>query len=209
VASTPDPLRHLVEPAARGDARALRELLGALAPAVLRTARALLGRDRPEVEDVTQESLTAIVAALPKYRGDARVTHYCNRITVRTALRYRKRMRKTAEREADAADQGAPGIDPTASDEGLDHDPDARLQARRRAACLRELIAALPDAQAEAMTMRLVLGYDLPEISEATGASTNTVRSRVRLGREKLRALIDADPRARAILALEKATVSS
>ena len=191
-----DPLAELVEPAVAGDRAALRRLLEVLAPYVLRTVRGVLGKDAPDVDDIAQDSLTAIVDALAAFRGGSSLKHYANRITVRTALRAQKKAVKGQQRLGELSEQGAPR-----GDDGAD--PDAHVEARKRAACLRDLLAALPEPQAEAMTMRLVLGYDLPEISEATGATINTVRSRVRLGREKLRSLIEADPRARAILGVE------
>ena len=39
-----------------------------------------------------------------------------------------------------------------------------------------------------------MLDYSLDQVAEATGAPVNTVRSRVRLAREKLREKIEGDP---------------
>lgn len=192
----PGKVEERVRAAGKGDAAALRRILEELGPGVMRTVRALLGKDAPEVDDVVQEALMEIVKALPGFRGESGLPHYANRIVVRTALRARKKSRREGERRGELPE--GPGERASLPDEPLD-----RVAARQRAECLRSLLAELPEAQAEAMTMRLVLGYDLPEISTATGAAINTVRSRVRLGREKLRALIEADPRAKVIFGVE------
>jgi RNA polymerase sigma-70 factor (ECF subfamily) len=52
----------------------------------------------------------------------------------------------------------------------------------------------LPEEQAEALTLRVVMGWSLEEVARASGAPVNTVRSRVRLAKEALRARIDAQP---------------
>ena len=64
--------------------------------------------------------------------------------------------------------------------------PSARL--------LRELLEDLPEEQAEALTLRVVMGWSLEEVARASGAPVNTVRSRVRLAKEALRARIEARP---------------
>ena len=52
----------------------------------------------------------------------------------------------------------------------------------------------LPEEQAETFALRVVLDYSLEQVAAATGAPVNTVRSRVRLAREKLKTKIEADP---------------
>ena len=47
-------------------------------------------------------------------------------------------------------------------------------------------LEALPEEQAEVLVMQFVLGFSPSEIAGATGVPVNTVRSRVRLGREAL-----------------------
>jgi RNA polymerase sigma factor (sigma-70 family) len=72
-----------------------------------------------------------------------------------------------------------------------DHSDD--LGSRRRD-LLRELLEDLPEEQAEALTLRVVMGWSLDEVARASGAPVNTVRSRVRLAKEALRARIAAHP---------------
>jgi RNA polymerase sigma-70 factor (ECF subfamily) len=66
--------------------------------------------------------------------------------------------------------------------------------AARRRDVLRRLLDDLADEQAEALALRVVLGWSLDEISAATGAPVNTVRSRLRLAKEALRRRIADTP---------------
>jgi len=65
---------------------------------------------------------------------------------------------------------------------------------QRRQASLHALLDTLPEVQGETLALRVVLGLSLLETAEATGVPVNTVRSRVRLAREALRARIEAEP---------------
>ena len=79
--------------------------------------------------------------------------------------------------------------------------PLAAAVAERRRVVLRELLTALPEAQAEALALHLMLGHSIEEVAAAAGVPGNTVRSRIRLGKEALRARIDADARLAELLA--------
>lgn len=59
---------------------------------------------------------------------------------------------------------------------------------------LRSLLDEIPTEQAEALTMRVVLGWSLDEIAQASRAPMNTVRSRLRLAKEALRKKIESNP---------------
>ena len=78
--------------------------------------------------------------------------------------------------------------------------PPPRPFAARRKEALRSLLEELPTEQAEAFAMRIVLGCSLEEIARESGAPLNTVRSRLRLAKERLRSRIESDPALRETL---------
>ena len=51
--------------------------------------------------------------------------------------------------------------------------------------------------------MRIVLGFSLEEIATQSGAPLNTVRSRLRLAKERLRSRIESDPALRETLEVQ------
>jgi RNA polymerase sigma factor (sigma-70 family) len=165
-----------------GDGEALEALLRELAPGILGTVRAVMGISHPDRDDVLQECLIALVDALPAFEGRSTIARYATRIAIRLCL---ERRRRAQRRHAKMALDGE--IDEVAVD---GDDPEA---GRRREA-VRRLLDQLPEAQAETLALRICLGMSLEEVSEVTGAPVNTVRSRVRLARESLRARIEQDP---------------
>ena len=109
-----------------------------------------------------------------------------SRITLRVALRVRRNVKRDATRRETYEKISAP-------EDGAPAETDHSLGARRRE-LLRELLEDLPEEQAEALTLRVVMGWSLEEVSSASGAPVNTVRSRVRLAKEALRARIEEQP---------------
>ena len=169
----------LTQAAARGDREAARAVLRLVAPSVLATVRRLIGRDHPDVDDVVQESLLAIVRALPTFRGDSSVVHFAKRIAtrraidcLRTLIRARRLVTSLAPPEA----------------------VESRMVLERHRQQWRELLGNLPVAQAEALALRAVEGYSFEEISQMTKAPLDTVRSRVRLAKAALRERIERTP---------------
>src|SRR5262245_44448675 len=78
-------------PAARGGSQgAIRTLVSAVGPAVLKTLRRVLGARHPELEDAAQESVFAFVNALAGFRGECSTLHFACRIAVLTALKRRR-----------------------------------------------------------------------------------------------------------------------
>lgn len=176
----------LAEAAARGDTDAMARLLKLLAPGMIRAAQALLSRAHPDVDDVAQQSMIALVQAMPSFRGECSPAHFANSIVTRYALAARRRQATRETRTDDAVE-----VDTLFSDarSAVDH-----VLAEKRRGAIRELLSTLPENQAETLALRVVLGMSLAEVAAATHVPLNTVRSRVRLAREALMERIEADP---------------
>lgn len=178
----------LVDAARHGNPEAVEALLTLLAPRLLRAVRALMGPAHPDVEDLVQEALVDLVSALASFRGESTLLHFAIRIATRKVTKKRRRahaLRAWLEQCQRAEEPLA--VSPAS--------PRQELVAERRRALLRELLSALPEAQAEALVMRIALGYSIEDIAEITRAPLNTVRSRLRLGKEALRTRVENDPR--------------
>jgi RNA polymerase sigma factor (sigma-70 family) len=183
-----DRLLGAVQAAQEGDAAALDEVLAYLAPPLLRAVRALLGPKNPDLEDVVQEALIAVVDALPSFRGDCTLLHFAIRIAARRATSTRRRARSVLGWLEQLARRERPLVDGPAT-------PRDETIAERRRSLLCTLLGELPDAQSDSLVLRVALGYSIEEVAAVTRAPVNTVRSRLRLAKEALRRRIDADPR--------------
>lgn len=184
--SEPNEIAETARLAAEGDAAATARLLRALAPRMIRTVNALMGPAHPDVEDVTQQALIAVVQALPRFRGECPPVHYASRIVVRTAIHARHRARRIDRGRNHEIDVDTIYTDASTIDETL------RSEQRRRR--VRALIDELPAEQAEVIALRIGLGMSWEEMAAATNAPLNTLRSRFRRAKEALRRRIESDP---------------
>jgi RNA polymerase sigma factor (sigma-70 family) len=181
----PTPMLTLARAAAAGDSAATGQLLRSLAPRLGRVVRAVLGGTHPDVDDAIQQSLIGLVQALPAFRGDCEPLGYATIIAVRTAVAARKRARTDQSRREDGVEADLmPEPRPSPGDE---------IAAKRRKELLRQLLDDLPTEQAEALAMRVVLGWSIKEIAVHSSAPLNTVRSRLRLAKEALKFRIEQD----------------
>lgn len=178
----------LARSAAGGDVAAMRELLRELGPRIERVVRAVLGRAHEDAEDVVQQAMLGFVQSLPSFRGDCEPVHFASRVAARTAIATARRRRLARTRHDDGVD-----IDLLTS---ATPEPLADAERNLRMSMLRAALARIPAEQAETLALRIVLGWSLGEVAEATGVPLNTVRSRLRLAKNALRSSIDGDPAA-------------
>ncbi|HEX3770090.1 MAG TPA: RNA polymerase sigma factor [Polyangiaceae bacterium] len=175
----------LARAAAAGDGAATGQLLRAVAPRLGRVVRAVLGAGHPDLDDAVQQSLIGLVQALPAFRGDCEPIGYATIIAVRTAVATRKRSRTDQSRREDGVDADLmAGSGASAGEE---------VASNHRKELLRSLLDDLPVEQAEALAMRVCLGWSIKEIATHSGAPLNTVRSRLRLAKEALKSRIEGD----------------
>ncbi|MBN2576238.1 MAG: RNA polymerase sigma factor [Deltaproteobacteria bacterium] len=184
-----DELLPLAKAAVAGDEDAAGTLVGHLGRSLLAVVRRVLGRQCPDVDDVTQDAVIAVLDGLASFRGECTVFHFAQRIALLTALTAQRRIRL---RERWTTDADAP-TDAVACASA--ESPMASAAARLRRALVRDLLGELPDAIAESLGMHYALGYTVDEIAVAAGISPNTVWSRLRLGKQALRRKLAGDPR--------------
>ncbi|MDF2696679.1 MAG: ECF-family polymerase sigma factor [Labilithrix sp.] len=166
-----------------GDTRAMRDLLCEVGPCIERVVRAILGRGHQDVEDVVQQSMLGLVQALPSFRGECEPVFFASRVAARTAIAAAKRARALRARHDDGVDVDLV-VSPSAPA------PLADTERGWRMTLVRDALACIPSEQAETLALRIVLGWTLGEVADATGVPLNTVRSRLRLAKAALRSAI-------------------
>jgi len=163
--------------AVAGDRRALEELVSELLPRIRNLVRYLVRGDA-EADDIAQEAMVAIVRGLPTHRGEGTFRSWSDRVATRTVFGCLKRARRArAEMVSRTADLEALPPPNTAPDE---------YTVRRHVVLL---LDRLPYEQRHVLVLHHVLGMSIPSISEEMGIPLETVRSRLRLGIRKLRAM--------------------
>jgi RNA polymerase sigma factor (sigma-70 family) len=190
-----DDLLPLARAGGAGQPEALSTLVMAIGGAMLQTVRKVLGAEHPDVDDVTQDAIIALVAAIPGFRAECSVTHFAHRVAVLTAMAARRRSHtRNRYTEPDCS------IDDIAENEAS---PLARMMAGRRRDIVRQLLDELPEPIAEALALHFVLGYTVDEIASTSSIPPNTVWSRLRLGKQALRRRLGNDKRLTDILGAE------
>ncbi|HWZ90792.1 MAG TPA: RNA polymerase sigma factor [Polyangiaceae bacterium] len=182
-----DDLLDLARAVEQGDAAALRTFLGTIIPHLLRVARRVLGPTHPYLEDVAHDAAYLVIQKLPEFRGEGTVLGFARRVTLLTAMNVRRRDRtQKRARQRDSTDPDTL--------EGAFTSPEDQLAVEGALPVLRTLMDELPDAQAEAFALHVVLGYTVLEIAELSAVPVDTVRSRLRAAKRALRTKALAHP---------------
>lgn len=184
--SVPDPAELAAEAAAsdevllvafgNGDVAAARLLTARLAPRLLRYATRLLGGDRAEAEDVTQEAMLRLWKLAPDWRqGEARVTSWLYRVAANLCTdRLRKRRWQ------------GPGLDQIAEPEDGAASVAEVMDDRARAEALDRALAGLPERQRLAVVLRHIEGLGNPEIAAIMDIGVEAVESLTARGKRAL-----------------------
>ncbi|MEJ7787341.1 MAG: sigma-70 family RNA polymerase sigma factor [Solirubrobacteraceae bacterium] len=175
------PDAELMRRTQNGDAEAFGELVDRFGPSAYRIAYGI-ARSRARAEDIVQE------AFLSAWRGRARYSP--QRGAVRSWLLSVVCCRAIDELRAEARHT----MRRAAGDDLADHLPapgagmDAYVTTCESAAGLRRLVHRLPPAQCEAIVLSFYGELTAAETAAALGVPLGTVKGRMRLGLDKLRA---------------------
>ncbi|MFF7469634.1 sigma-70 family RNA polymerase sigma factor [Streptomyces sp. NPDC008092] len=183
-------LTAAVRAAQDGDETAFRIVYRAVQPRLLGYVRTLVGD--PDAEDVASEAWLQIARDLDRFSGDAdRFRGWAARIARNRALdhiRMRGRRPAIGGDETELAGRAAESDTAGEAIEALTTDRTLSL------------IARLPQDQAEAVVLRVVMGLDAKTAAETLGKRAGAVRTAAHRGLKKLAELLGADPGAAGVL---------
>ena len=167
--------------AASGDEAAQRRVVERLLDRVSMTVRCICGGE-PEADDYVQQSIIEILTSLGSFRGDSSLESWAEKIAVRTTMRHLKRRRWRSQI-----------VTLDSEKEGRSQAPQAERQVARHrmAARISQLMETLTPERRQVLTLRLVLGYSIDEISAITGWKINTVRDRLAVARRHARMTVE------------------
>jgi RNA polymerase sigma-70 factor (ECF subfamily) len=176
--SAADPERPCFEPdprvsrAKRGDAEAIHSLLVELIPRVRNLVRYLVRNDT-ETDDFTQDALIDVLRDLGAYRGEGPFQSWVDRVVARVTLRRLRSERSRAVVE----------LRPQPADVERACCADTFLLRR----AMVRLLDRLPSEQRHALVLHHVLEMTVTEIATELDTPAETVRSRLRLAKSRLR----------------------
>lgn len=163
----------------RGDRALLQRLLTALFPLMHRWLYRTLA-DKTSVDDAMQEALIELTRALPSFRGEAKLTTFAHRITMRVAYRYfhRAKLLRTEESpwDGDATDSRLEG----------------KLLARSELTLIHQLLDRLSEGRRAAFLLCDVEGLSPMEAADLVGIPALVMRSRLCRARADIKKLLES-----------------
>ncbi|MFF2008120.1 RNA polymerase sigma factor [Streptomyces sp. NPDC058195] len=166
-----------------GDEDAFRTVYRAVQPRLMGYLRTLVGE--PDAEDVASESWLQIARDLDRFSGDAdRFRGWAARIARNRALDH---IRMRGRRPAVGGDESELSERPAESDtagEAMEALATGRTMS---------LIAQLPQDQAEAVVLRVVVGLDAKSAAQTLGKRPGAVRTAAHRGLKRLAELLRTD----------------
>ncbi|MER5495389.1 RNA polymerase sigma factor [Streptomyces sp. LE64] len=170
--------------AQHGDDGAFRTVYRSVHPRLLGYVRTLVGD--PDAEDVASEAWLQIARDLDRFSGDAdRFRGWAARIARNRALDH---IRMRGRRPAIGADETELTGKPAESDTAVE-----AMEALATSRTL-SLIARLPQDQAEAVVLRVVVGLDAKTAAQTLGKRPGAVRTAAHRGLKRLAELLGDEP---------------
>lgn len=158
-----------------------RELFEAL----YRRMAALAGRSAPDLDDLVQLAAEQVIKSRESFEGRSELSTWIYGVCYRVLLKQRRWYRRWSVRFR-LQQEG----DPTPMDETL---PGAMLERREHARRLQAALDRLSERHRSVVVLHDVEELSITEIAAIVGSNELTVRSRLRDGRKRLRALLSAE----------------
>lgn len=174
--------------AQHGDVRAFDTLYERLSLPMWRFVWRSVG-DRAMADDIAQDTWFNVVRAAASYRPTARFKTWLFTLAHNRMVDHLRAKKPQVSLNADTK-EGQALANTLAIDSGFG--PLQQVEHRQQAQALLDALAELPELQREAFLMQAEAGLSLAEIAEATGTHTETVKSRLRYARQKLRQSLEA-----------------
>jgi RNA polymerase sigma-70 factor, ECF subfamily len=168
----PEPM--VIEAAARGDARAVAEIVGLYQVPLWRFLRRLV-MDADAAEDLTQETLIKVFRNLGEFRHQSKLSTWIFQVARNLAIDHlRRRDRRPRMAGIEAPDRADPSVTGTMTE-------------------IATALATLDDRQREALLLVEVVGLTYVEAGLVLAIPAGTVKSRVHHARAELRRWLSAE----------------
>ncbi len=169
--------QELIARARDGDRGAFAALVRAHQDEVYTLARRLVG-DPHLAADVAQEAMIRAWRALPRFRGEAKLSTWLYRITVNTSWTHKKRAQRLSTSSLEAH------FDLAAPEDG--NHPEVAGEVVELRGRLRHALDRLPDAQREVVVLKDIYGWSHAEIADSMGITVTAAKVRLHRARSRL-----------------------
>lgn len=178
---------EIIEGLRSGQSAAAVALCEAVEPAISATLSQVLGRSDRDHDDLCQTALMRVVDSVvnSRFAGRCTLRTWANVIASRLALdELRRRRRERTVLDSDSGDETSQVAAPASGS------PERRVSDQQQLSALRDALAQLRPARAQAVMLFDILGHDLEEVARLTNVSVAAAQSSVVRGRQELRRLL-------------------
>lgn len=172
----PQDEQDLIRRIGAGDAKAFRALLDHYYPTLFKMAFHLCGH-REDAEDITQMASLKIAQNIASFRGESKFTTWAYTIVLNTFRDWTDSRNNTGKGRVDIVDVEMKLAAPD--------NPEQAAQTNDKI----RMLAALPDAEREAVVLVFGQGFSHKEAANMIGCAESTVSWRVHEARKKLAAM--------------------
>ena len=175
-----DITEDLIRAAAEGDRRAFEEIYRSFSGFVFAVALRMM-RSRPDAEEITQDVFIKVYKNLGRFEARASFKTWIYRITVNTVSDACKKGSREKRKQSDYETYEAAG----------QQEPDAprNLEKEQVENQAEKLLSRINPAQRMCSVLREIEELSYDEVAKALNVNINTVRTRIKRGREALMAL--------------------
>ncbi len=172
-----DITNQTIEKAANGDIDAF-ELIYRKCCSFVHNVAFRIVTTQDDAEEVTQEVFISVYRNLKNFRFNASFKTWIYRITINTAVNLSKKWDRNRRREVsfDESEMAVAGRSGT----------DASVEKQDQDAYIASLLNQLNEDQKVCLILRSIEGLSYAEIADVLNININTVRTRIKRGREKL-----------------------
>jgi RNA polymerase sigma-70 factor (ECF subfamily) len=172
-----------------GDPGALSELYDRYSRLVFSLALKTVG-DRGGAEEITQDVFYRVWEKAGTYREEqAKVSTWLTSIARYRSIDILRRRGVRPQSNSVGWPDLSPGSMPSTEGRG----PEEHTEKSMRGEKVRAAIANLPVAQQQALAMAYYYGYTHSQIAETLGEPLGTIKTRIRLGMQKLRKMLEEE----------------
>ncbi len=190
-----EPSRELIARAQQGDAQALTELVQSQQHYVYSIAMSVL-KNPDDAADLTQEAFIRLFRSLHQYNGDSRFTTWLYRLVVNLGRDELRRRGRQVPILNPVRDDHEDTLDPMGmiADDDRWSDPVQAMETRELRERIQGAIEQLEEHYRLVLTLYYFRDMKYSDIAEVLDLPLNTVKSHIRRGKERLAAILTADP---------------
>jgi len=171
---------ELVAACVRGDVTAQRTLFRREYPRMFRTVSRILGGGR-EVDDLVQEAFVHVFRALASYRGEAKLSRWIDRITIRVVFHHLRGRKCTVSLDAIGDVDNAERVD-------------ERAHAREGLRRLYDVLSELTPVSRTAYALFAIDGRSIAEVATLTNTTVVAAKLRIWRARREVHRRAASDP---------------